>query len=117
MISIVKILSYFFVPQTPTVNDSTKPELFHFLKVVASEELDKLDTWDSEDSHSEGSDIDETAINISPSLYLGPKKTIRKSLKTQAKKTSKCKGITRRLVFFYFFFSLFFVITNVSFFF
>mmetsp|Transcript_35051 Transcript_35051/g.60025 ORF Transcript_35051/g.60025 Transcript_35051/m.60025 type:complete len:191 (+) Transcript_35051:139-711(+) len=95
MISIVKILSYFFVPQTPTVNDSTKPELFHFLKVVASEELDKLDTWDSEDSHSEGSDIDETAINISPSLYLGPKKTIRKSLKTQAKKTSKCKGITR----------------------
>merc|ERR1712232_1364407 len=85
--------SLFFVPQTPTVNDSTKPELFHFLKVVASEELDKLDTWDSEDSHSEGSDIDETAINISPFYILVLKKPLENHLKHKLRKLLNVKEL------------------------
>lgn len=91
-----------------------KSELFHFLKVVASEELDKLDSWDSDDLSDE-SDIDETVIEI-PSrissdmfrpILPKTKKTICKKQHSSpkhssSKKTSRCKGITRRYFFFFF---------------
>ncbi|MCR9066964.1 MAG: hypothetical protein NXI00_23560 [Cytophagales bacterium] len=91
------LLSFLVQPQTTTRPQS---ELFQFLKAVASEELDKLDAWDSDDMISDESDVDETMIQIprvSSDLYIGsPKKTIKKSPPKPSKKTSKCKGITRR---------------------
>eukprot|EP00339_Tiarina_fusa_P020266 CAMPEP_0117036504 /NCGR_PEP_ID=MMETSP0472-20121206/25854_1 /TAXON_ID=693140 ORGANISM="Tiarina fusus, Strain LIS" /NCGR_SAMPLE_ID=MMETSP0472 /ASSEMBLY_ACC=CAM_ASM_000603 /LENGTH=194 /DNA_ID=CAMNT_0004746279 /DNA_START=84 /DNA_END=668 /DNA_ORIENTATION=- len=97
-VNLGQLLSILVQPQTSNIIQEEKPELFHFLKVVASEELDKLDAWDSDDISDE-SDVDETMIQIpriSSDLFLGPKKTIKKvSPKTSTKKTSKCRGITR----------------------
>merc|ERR1711862_1032508 len=88
-VNLGQLLSILVQPQTSNIIQEEKPELFHFLKVVASEELDKLDAWDSDDISDE-SDVDETMIQIpriSSDLFLGPKKTIKKvSPKTSTKK-------------------------------
>jgi len=89
------LLSFLVQPQTSNITQD-HTELFHFLKVVASEELDKLDTWDSDDASE--SDVDETMIQIPgvvSSNSFSPEKSIKKSKTTRSKKTSKCKGITR----------------------
>lgn len=100
-------LSYYFV-QLPSVTHfenepEEKSELFHFLKAVATEELDKLDSWDSDDGSDDYSDIDETMIELPTDMFTPTlpksKRAISKrntSPRQNSKKTSLCKGITRR---------------------
>lgn len=98
------LFSYLVQPQAVKLESEEKSELFHFLKVVATEELDKLDAWESDDLSDEYSDIDETMIEIPSDMFTPttlPKssRAISKrqtSPKHSSKKTSKCKGITRR---------------------
>ena len=88
------LLPFLVQPQIEPVQE--RPELFQFLKAVASEELDKID---HSSEYSPDSDFDETIIQIgSPFSSYGPQKTIKKmsSPKMSSKKTSLCKGITRR---------------------
>merc|ERR1712115_442012 len=91
------LLSFLVQPQivNSSIEQEEKSELFHFLKVVASEELDKLDSWDSDDLSDE-SDIDETVIEIPARISSDMFRPILpKTKKTISKKTSRCKGITR----------------------
>jgi len=71
-------------------------ELFHFLKVAASEELDRIHSWDveppsPEDSESDVDEVEYSKVTSDTKLKLpGTGKS--------CKKTSRCKGIVRRLV-------------------
>jgi len=68
-------------------------ELFHFLKVAASEELDRIHSWDveppsPEDSESDVDEVEYSKVTSDTKLKLpGTGKS--------CKKTSRCKGIVR----------------------
>jgi len=90
------LLSFLVQPQIEPVQQQDKVELFHFLKAVASEELDKIHyaASSSDDDDSSPGTLVKDSDQLSTS-YLLPSKTIKKASPSSNKKTSLCKGITR----------------------
>jgi len=90
------LLSFLVQPSIEPAQQQDKVELFHFLKAVASEELDKIHyaASSSDDDDSSPRTLVKDSDQLSTS-YLLPQKTIKKTSPSSNKKTSLCKGITR----------------------